>query len=323
MSKGLFGGLADTLFGSPDVPDYGAAAQAQGQANREVTEQQTWANRPDQVTPFGTTSWGNQLQWDPATQQYLNRWQQTTEVAPELKPALQNQFGVINARSQLANDLTGRLQDEIGNAPMDWSQFRPSGEAPDAQDYGNIDDFRQRQEDALYGRATSRLDPQWSQQEDALRTQLYNAGVREGDKAYDQQLENFRRARTDAYNQANFGAIAGGGAEAANQINMGGAILGQEQGASGYMNQLRQQDIAEALQQRGASLNEINAAMSGQQVAMPSMPNFQAAGQAGAAPIMQGAQLQGQGNLDQFNAQQGAVQGLMSGAGKLYGGMMG
>ena len=42
---------------TPKAPDYEAAAEAQGQSSRENIEQQTWANRPTQNTPFGQQSW--------------------------------------------------------------------------------------------------------------------------------------------------------------------------------------------------------------------------------------------------------------------------
>ncbi len=49
---------------------------------------------------------------------------------------------------------------------------------------------------------------------------------------------------------------------------------GQAMGNSAYANQIRQQQLTEAMTQRGFSLNEINALMSGDQVGLPQMPNF-------------------------------------------------
>jgi hypothetical protein len=58
----------------------------------------------------------------------------------------------------------------------------------------------------------------------------------------------------------------------ANAQNWQQALQGSQ-----YANQIRQQQITEALTKRGASLNEINALLSGQQVGMPQMPNFNTA----------------------------------------------
>lgn len=297
---------------APPTPDYAAAAAEQARSSREVTEQQTWANRPTQITPFGTQSWSNTPEWDPTTGQYLNKWTQTTSLTPDLQQAADAQGRVTNQRSQLASDLTGRLQSEMGS-PMDWSNLPETGGAVAAPEYGDLNAFRQKQEDNLYSRATSRLDPQWQQRQDALRNQLYSAGVKEGDAGYERAMANFNRDRNDAYDQARTSAIAGGGAEMANQIGMGGQVQGQQQGASAYQTQLRQQAISEELQKRGFSLNEINAALSGQQVSTPNMPNFTPAAASQANQALTAAQLTGQGQLNAFNAQQAGTQGLLSG----------
>jgi len=85
------------------------------------------------------------------------------------------------------------------------------------------------------------------------------------------------------------------------------------QGAE-YQNRLRQQQIAEEMQKRGLTINEMNAILTGQQVNMPNMPGFNAA-QASAATDYSGAAKDQYGaEMDAFNAQQQQIQGLMSGA---------
>ena len=75
----------------------------------------------------------------------------------------------------------------------------------------------------------------------------------------------------------------------------------------------RQQAIAETLQRRGWTINEINALLSGQQVGMPNMPGFTAAGRA-QAPDLMGAYAAGtQNDIDQYNAQQMREQSMLSG----------
>ena len=69
----------------------------------------------------------------------------------------------------------------------------------------------------------------------------------------------------------------------ANQAN-----FDQMMRSSGYANQIRQQQMAEAMQKRGFSLNEINALLSGQQVGLPQMPGFNQAQSAVPAPYYQG-----------------------------------
>ena len=76
------------------------------------------------------------------------------------------------------------------------------------------------------------------------------------------------------------------------------------------------------MQQRGFSLNEINAILSGQQVSMPSMPGFQNATKSEGLQALTAAQMTGQAELDRFNATQQATQGMISGVGSMAGGAM-
>lgn len=298
-------------FGSdpPPAPDYTGAANAQAQSSREVTEQQSWANRPDQFTPFGSQTWQNQQVWDPSTQQYLNRWAQNTTVNPRLQPAVDAQMDTTVNRSKLGADISNRLRSDFGQT-MDWNQF---GDKVEARDYGDTATLRNRMEDNLYNRATSRLDPQWGNRESDLQTRLYNMGAKEGDPAYNRAMQEFGRDRNDAYQQAQYGAVAGGGVEQANEIGMGGQILGQQ-------SQARQQAIAEELQRRGTNLNEMNAIISGQQVGVPSMPSFNTAQASQPVQALQAAQLTGQAQLDAFNAKNAQTQGMLAGIGSIAGG---
>ena len=54
------GALLSSASNSPSAPaqqDYGAAAQAQGQANIAAAQAQTQLNRPNQITPWGSQMW--------------------------------------------------------------------------------------------------------------------------------------------------------------------------------------------------------------------------------------------------------------------------
>ena len=356
---------------APKAPDYEAAAREQAQSSREVTEQQTWANRPDQVTPFGTQSWSNELQWDPSTQQYLNRWTQNTTLNPLSQEALDSQMRLTRDRSQLAEGLTGRMQNEYGQR-MAWEGFDPLAATPEAQQYnvgqlqGSVDTsnlqgvdpsqrYYQQAGDAAYNQWAQRAMPAQAAETDAARTRLYNMGLKEGDPAYDAEMAKVRMSQGDQQRQAAFDATKMAGAEASRmygmdqgtrnmqmqelmqqaqlgnqaaqqqlqmQMGAGAQQYGQQLSSANYQNQLRQQQIAEAMQQRGFSLNEINALLTGQQVGMPSMPGFQNAGRAEGTQNLQAAQMTGQANLDAFNAQQSATQGMMSGIGSIAGGFM-
>lgn len=310
---------------APEAPDYTGAAEAQAASSREVTEQQTWANRPTQVTPFGTVDWTSRPQWDPVTGQTLNRWTQTTTLDPESQAALDAQQRLQAQRSGLAGSMYDRVAQEYGDVP-DFSQFEATGATPQAMTFGGGDRYSQEAEDALYGRFESRMEPQFSRAAEAKRTQLYNMGLREGDEAFRREMGDLEQQQEDARQQARYGASIGAGQEAARMqgmdISAGQATYGQQMSSSNYQNQLRQQQIAEYMQQRGFSLNEINALLTGQQVGMPNMPSFNQAQRSEAVQYNQAAQSQGQYALDAYNAEQQAMQGVMSGVGSIAGGAM-
>ena len=89
---------------------------------------------------------------------------------------------------------------------------------------GDLGTGRRSVEDAMYARSASRLDPQWAQTEDKTRAQLYNQGLREGDAAFDTQMGNLGRQKTDAYDQARNAATISGGQE---QSRLMQALLAQ------------------------------------------------------------------------------------------------
>lgn len=82
-------------------------------------------------------------------------------------------------------------------------------------------------------------------------------------------------------------------------------------------NRLRQQAIAEQMQRRGMSLNEMNALLSGQQVNMPQMPSFQAAGRAETPNILGATQMGYDAQLGAYNAQQAGLNNLVNAGAQL------
>lgn len=235
---------------APAAPDYTAAANAQGAASQANTTQQTWANRPDQTSPFGNITWDSNTTTDPSTGQKVTQWTQNTTLDPTLQNALNSQIATQQGRSDLANQQLGAVRDAMGQ-PMNWNQFSQLAGAPGAtntqsgavqssldlgglQGVGDSASTRQKAEDALYSAATSRLDPQFQTQQADLETQLANQGISRNSSAYTRAMDDFNRSKTDAYSNARNAAISGGGAEAQRDYSMD---LG-----------LRQQQLTEALQ---------------------------------------------------------------------------
>lgn len=278
---------------APPPPDYAGAAQAQADASMYNTLQQTYANRPNTSTPWGSQTWQATQTIDPATGQPVTSWTSNVNLSPDQQRIFDAQERFQGGSYDLANTLLGNAASEL-STPADWSGL---------PEVGNGMDARQRAEDALYSRATSRLDPQWNQRMEQERTKLYNMGLREGDSAFDQQMGNLGRERTDAYDQAMWGSIGAGGQEMSRQF-------GQEM-------QGRQQSIAEQLQRRGSTLNELQAIRSGQQVTMPQQPGFMGSGLAQTPQYLDAANMQYGASLDAYNAQQAQRQSTMQGAAAL------
>ncbi len=318
------------MGGKSDSPDYQGAAIAQGEANREVVRDQTFANRPDQYTPWGATTWNPYQTVDPATGEATTAWEQTQSLSPQLQEILNKQIAIQGGRSDIAGTLTGRLGAEFGT-PMDWRGLSPMGGVPSAQftlPEGGVDDpyqTRQRAEDAMYSQAMSRISPEFDSQRQQLEVKLRNQGLGPQDAAWQSQMASLGRQENDATNQALWSSVGEGRQESGqmfgqqltdNQnrfqqaLNSNKQNFGQAMSQSGYANQIRQQQLTEAMQRRGFSLNEINALMSGQQVNAPQMPNFSDASAASAAPIYQAA-------VDQGNFQQGSLQNVLQGVGGL------
>lgn len=108
----------------PPAPDYTAAAEKTAESQNNQVLQQTWANRANQVTPWGSSTWDAAKGVDPATGKPITNWTQTTNVSPELQHALESQMQMQTGRSDLANSLFPRAQNEFGKE-MDWTGFTP------------------------------------------------------------------------------------------------------------------------------------------------------------------------------------------------------
>ena len=134
------------------------------------------------------------------------------------------------------------------------------------------DDFgAQSQEinDAVYKQATSRLDPRFQQEQNAMASSLAAKGVTEGSAAYNNAMDQFNRSKNDAYNQAQYSGIQAGanrqgqlfgmGLQARQQgvgeVNTQGQFANsaqqqaydQAQGRAGFNNQAVQQQYEQAM----------------------------------------------------------------------------
>ena len=269
---------------SPAAPDYRGAAEAQADASKEVTRDQTWANRPNLSTPWGSQTWNSSTAIDPSTGQPVTQWSSNIKLSPQQQAALDSQMAVQTGRSRAAEQMLGRATDSLGG-PLDYSGISEGGSRID----GNSDEWRQKAQDAVL----QFQKPLQDQRREGTEAQLANMGLTRGSEAWNREMQ--RLSDQDA--RDNLQAFDSARAEAA--FGLDSAIKG-----GSYNQTLRQQEIAEMLNQRQQPLNELNALLTGQQVANPAMPNYSQAGASQTPQYLSAAGQQYQAGLDAYNVDQ-------------------
>lgn len=156
-----------------------------------------------------------------------------------------------NGEWTLRQGLSPQVQSAYeGMQPFSFGQFGQMGTG---------DTARQQAIDAAYTQATSRLNPQFAQSDEALQARLANQGIDPNSAAGRAALAQQSQARNDAYGSAMNSAI----------------MQGQAAGDSVFKNNMmaRQQAISEALKQRGMPLEDLAGLQQFTQ-----MPSFMGAG---------------------------------------------
>jgi len=108
---------------APPAPDYTGAAQATAQGNLQNLNQQTWANRPDQYTPWGSSTWTNSTDttaYNDAVQNWIasganpnsrpdenayTTWANKITLSPSEQAALDSQQQIQQNQSSLAQTM--------------------------------------------------------------------------------------------------------------------------------------------------------------------------------------------------------------------------
>jgi hypothetical protein len=271
-------------MGKPDTPDYEAAAEATAASDERMLDKQTSANRPNRNNPWGSETW---------EQDADGNWTQNTTLNDTSQQALDSELNIMREKNQLGESMMGRMGEEFGEK-MEWGQF---GDAQSLE--FNPDEIRQQAQDAAYDRSSGRLDSRFDQSDNELEVSLRNRGLSEGDAAFDSAMANQSDSKNDAYANAQNDAVGQGRAESAQAFD-------QQKQSTDYANNLRQSQMSEEMKKRGFSLNEINAIISGQQVAPPEFNSFNQA-QKGQGVDYSGATKAG------FNADMAKSQQLMDG----------
>ena len=289
---------------APAPPDYVGAAEQTAEASEQAMRDQTYANRIDQTNPWGNLNYESYLDTDPATGEQVTRWRQNQTLTPDAQAALDSQLALQKGRSGLAESMLGDIGQDYGTR-MNFDQYGdPIGMSGNPRmggagegirgsikgqnleknlDYSGAPDVnapawtREAAEKSVYDRGASRLDPQIAQEAQALDVRLRSQGLQPGDEAYDAQMNNFERRKTDAYDALNAQAMQEGARQAQSMFGMESAFrdqstseedamknfrnnallaqfgIGQQQGM--FQNQAQQQKFNQMMGQMGYNQN--------------------------------------------------------------------
>lgn len=240
---------------APAAPDPNVTAAAQGGWNSFTAQQQQAMNMVGQNSPYGTldyTQTGTTTILDPNGRPVqIPQYTANVKLTPGQQAIFDQTQEAEGNLAELANSQSEWLQGYLGKATD------TSGLPALQSTYAGADDFsadRQRVEDALF----SRLTPQLQQDEDRLRTQLINSGIRPGTPAYTAEMARLGQARNDARQQV----VLGAGQEQ-------NRLVGLARDAASFGNAARGQGFSEVFQERNQPLNELLAIMSGSQIENP------------------------------------------------------
>lgn len=272
---------------APKAPDPNVVSDAQTRSNQHTAAYNAAINRVNTHTPLGSSTFtqtGTDASGAPIYRQDVT-----------LTPDAQALYDQQQRQSRQLGDVAGGMMSRVGES---YAQPLDTSKVPKLYGADDLLGARQQTQDALYSRQAAYLDPQWSDRERALTTQLANQGVVEGSEAWRNARDQFSRERSFDYDRAREAAILGGQSE----VPMLSDVAARN----------RAQSMQELYQERALPLNEFNALRSSSQVDLPQF--------SGASPVSMGqTDVSGnmwnayQANLDRYNAQQQASNNVMSG----------
>lgn len=260
---------------APPAPDYLGAAEKTAAGDLKMAQYATAANRPTEITPYGTKSWTNERTFDDAAYQaalqaaqgtpdqmgYNDGYNGGSEYTIPGTPAKEvdrNSFygpdnwtstTTLNPTAQNTLDKQFDLSNQYADiAGIGLDKARGTLEDP-TLDMSGIPDRAINQGQTAQQAIMARLGPEFMQQEEALRARLANQGIATGSEAFGNDFRQFNQKRNDAEMQA---ALQG--------INLD--------------NQNRSSAIQEQAYLQDRPLNLINALRTGAQVQNPQFGGF-------------------------------------------------
>lgn len=274
----------------PEAPDYNTLARIQSALGQSTAQQQTQANRVNQVNPYQSLTWSNDQTMQNAfdgdayaaalqqhvdsgaegpgpsksdfySMQPVDNWTQTVTMNPQMQQAFDTQMGAIPGMMQGAVDTLSQPFDLGGLSQVQGLDFSSLGQMPtlgqgDLSSLGQMPDAGfgavQEIQDAMMGR----LNPALTQGRDREVQRLKAQGITEGSPAWQAAMQSLNQKDVDANQQALLGAMGASG----QLFNQG--MQARQQGFNELMGmtnqnmQARQQGANELLQSRGATIDD-------------------------------------------------------------------
>ncbi len=317
---------------APAAPDPYDTAAAQTTTNKETALWNASLNNINQVTPYGDLTYtqnantGPQYNYDAYNtalndynEAFKNYQPNTSQSAPEAPTldAFKYSDGdapsytstiTLSPEQQAMYDTQVRSQTALGDlGEQQLGRITDAVSTP--YSYGGLggeistEDIATQQANAENA-YMSRLNPQFAQDEEALRTRLINQGIGQGSQAYQREMDAFNQMKNDARSQA--------------------VLAGQQYGgtAQNQALQRRVQSIDEYNAQRNAPLNEYIGMTSGVQIKDPSFSSqgYQGANTTDIAGLINQDY---ENQMAQYNAAQSSSNNMMSGLMGLGGSFLG
>jgi hypothetical protein len=267
MGGGGFLGLGPAPS-APAAPNYTAAAEATASGNLDAARAATAANRVNQVTPYGRLEYsitGSDPYGNPT-------WTATQSLSPAQQQLLDYQNQTSMGLGRLAGQGLGYVENML-KTPFDVSALPSTGFNP-SQTYQEA--YMQR------------LQPQITQNREALQQQLANKGIDIGSTAYDRAMQNQAQRENDLL------------AAATTQ----GFGVGQ---------QARQSALQEQAYLRNEPLNTLSAVRTGSQVTGPQFVNSAQQATTAGPDLLGAAGMQYNAQMGDFNQKQAAQQSFNQG----------
>jgi hypothetical protein len=272
---------------APAAPDPTAEGAAQTASNQATALFNFGLTNPNLNTPLGDISYNVDTS---------NAAQPSVTGNVSLSPAEQQILSTNQANvQQQGTTATTALNNVTNMQNTPYNLAANVSQTPTQQDLqGDLTN----DENSIYQQQTQYLDPQFSQEQAQLQSQLANEGIPQGSAAYNTAMQNYGLQKQQAYSNAMDTAVGSGAAYQSQLSNT--ALANQAQQAQIYTQQYQE------------PLSLYSSLMSGTQ---PTLPQFSGASPSTAAPtnVIGAYQNAYQDQLNSYNAQVGASNSSLTG----------